>query len=179
MSYCPECAEKDKDLADMTKAGGSEMMLPHDTAKAATRMRKAIHGDEYRALALKLDNASKYRAVKTEVNDIMFDSRGEAAWYAGLLLRQKAGEIRNLQRQVAFELQPGFRGEDGHFERAIKIIVDATYDEVGPSVTGWRPIIADFKGWPTPDWKLKWKMLKYKLRGMGYKFVIATKGGNR
>ena len=47
---------------------------------------------------------SKYRNVRTELDGEMFDSAGEARWYAGLKLLQKAGKIRLLERQSKFEL---------------------------------------------------------------------------
>ena len=40
---------------------------------------------------------SKYRAVKTEVDGITFDSKREAARYMELMLMQRAGEIKRLE----------------------------------------------------------------------------------
>ncbi len=47
---------------------------------------------------------SKHGAVKTTVDGERFDSKLEARVYAALQLREKAGEIRNLRRQVPFAL---------------------------------------------------------------------------
>ncbi|WP_416330384.1 DUF1064 domain-containing protein, partial [[Clostridium] innocuum] len=49
---------------------------------------------------------SKYGAVKTEVDGIMFDSKREASRYQELRLLEQAGEITNLRLQVPFELIP-------------------------------------------------------------------------
>jgi hypothetical protein len=45
---------------------------------------------------------SKYGAVKTEVDGIMFDSKREASRYQELRLLEQAGEITNLRLQVPF-----------------------------------------------------------------------------
>ena len=161
------------------------MKLPHSNpvAKAATkRFVERLSVEEYLALGDDPEKPSKYKAVKTEVDGIQFDSRAEAAWYAGLRLREQAGEIRNLQRQVEFQLHPGFRYDDGHAVRAIKIVVDATYEErysyYQDPEWHWRPVISDYKGGgeshATADWKLKWKMLKYIMRGKGVRFEVAS-----
>ena len=47
---------------------------------------------------------SKHRAVKTECEGILFDSKLEALCWGGLRLREKMGEIRGLRRQVRFSL---------------------------------------------------------------------------
>lgn len=48
---------------------------------------------------------NKYKAIKTEVDGITFDSKGEARRWCVLQLLEKAGEISDLKRQVAYELQ--------------------------------------------------------------------------
>lgn len=49
---------------------------------------------------------NKYRAKKITVDGIEFDSRKEANRYFELLTMQKAGLIKDLQRQEEFELIP-------------------------------------------------------------------------
>lgn len=49
---------------------------------------------------------SKYRAEKTEVDGIVFDSKKEAERYTELKLLEKAGEIKGLRRQVKYVLIP-------------------------------------------------------------------------
>lgn len=49
---------------------------------------------------------NKYCANKVTINGEKFDSKKEANRYRQLLLMQKAGEIRDLQRQVPFILIP-------------------------------------------------------------------------
>ncbi len=50
---------------------------------------------------------SKYGNTKTEVAGEFFDSKREAEDYKVLLLRQKAGEIGLIRRQVEYELNEG------------------------------------------------------------------------
>jgi len=47
---------------------------------------------------------SKYGNVTTYVDGIAFDSQLEASIYSQLCIRERAGEIRELRRQVAFPL---------------------------------------------------------------------------
>ena len=47
--------------------------------------------------------ANKYRARKTEVGGIVFDSRAEARRYGELVLLQKMGEISDLELQPRFD----------------------------------------------------------------------------
>ena len=46
---------------------------------------------------------NKYRAVRTEVAGIMFDSKREAARYMELMLMERAGEISHLELQPRFD----------------------------------------------------------------------------
>jgi hypothetical protein len=76
---------------------------------------------------------SKFRNVKVEVDGEKFDSKREAAYWHELKLREKAGEIRNVRRQVPFPLYtPSFA--DGVNCEDSTLIVDFVYfdnDEVG------------------------------------------------
>ena len=49
---------------------------------------------------------SKYKAKKTIVDGIIFDSQKEAQRWCELRLLEKAGVIKNLQRQVPFVIIP-------------------------------------------------------------------------
>lgn len=78
---------------------------------------------------------SKYRNVRAEG----WDSQAERRYYDVLLLREKAGEISNLRRQVRVDLHIG--------QRYMRI--DFVYEEDGET------IYDDYKGFPTPAWKIK------------------------
>lgn len=52
---------------------------------------------------------NKYNAKKTEVDGIVFDSKLEASRWEVLQLRLKAGQISELERQIAFDLHAGVK----------------------------------------------------------------------
>jgi hypothetical protein len=116
---------------------------------------------------------------------VWYDSVGEANYLRELRNRERAGEIRNLKRQVAFILQEArdvniLASKKTHL-RAIKIVVDAMYEERVPAGrldNLWVSVVADYKGAPpTEAWKLKWKMLQAKPELRDCQFVIAGPGG--
>ena len=111
---------------------------------------------------------NKYRAKKTTIDGITFDSKLEGEYYKHLKLLEKAGEISNLQRQVPFELQPAYTDNTGKKIRPIKYVADFVYTR------GDETVIVDVKGVQTHEFKLKWKMLGYKFPN--YKLEIITKG---
>lgn len=93
------------------------------------------------------ERPSKYRAVKTVVDGVTFDSKREAARYAELRLLEKRGFIRQL------ELQPEFRFElDGKL--IFKYRADFRYFE------GEGRVIEDSKGFRTPLYKLKKRLIE-------------------
>ena len=86
---------------------------------------------------------SKYNAVRTEVNGIMFDSKKEAARYWDLFLMEKAHKISDLKLQPAFKFPCGFTYK-----------ADFRYFEDG------KDVVEDVKGFQTRIFKMKLKMLK-------------------
>lgn len=95
---------------------------------------------------------NKFRAVRTTVDGIEFDSKREANRYAELRLLEKAGEIRALRRQVAVPLI----GRDGPLKtrtgRQMKITVDFVYED---RRLGWAVVYEDAKGVPTRDYEVR------------------------
>lgn len=100
---------------------------------------------------------NKYKAKKTQVNGITFDSKAEAKRYQQLLLLQKAGRICDIELQVPFELQPKFK-KNGKTYRPIIYIADFVYYDLEFQ----KKIIEDCKGFRTKDYMLKKKMFEYK-----------------
>ncbi len=100
---------------------------------------------------------NKYRNEKIIIDEIRFDSKLEARRYCELKLLQRANEIKNLRRQVTFELQPSYR-KNNKTIRAINYIADFVYYDVKKDKT----IIEDTKGFKTEVYKLKKKMFEYK-----------------
>jgi hypothetical protein len=94
---------------------------------------------------------SKYHAEKTTVDGITFDSRAEAKRWQTLCMLEKAGQISNIKRQVAYQLAPGVKllGETRN-RPAIRYVADFAYlDKWG------REVVEDVKGMDTPMSRLK------------------------
>ena len=91
---------------------------------------------------------TKYRNRKTTVDGITFDSQGEANHWFKLKLRERAGEITGLKRQVSYDLH----GVDGRKICAVVPDYEYTIAATGELVT------ADFKGAITPLFRLKAKL---------------------
>jgi hypothetical protein len=92
---------------------------------------------------------SKYRAIKTEVDGVVFDSKKEAGRYRELKFMERAGEISEL------ELQPKYLLEIN----GVKIGTykgDFKYRE---GMCG-KYILEDVKGIKTPVYRLKAKLVK-------------------
>lgn len=86
----------------------------------------------------------KFKAKRTEINNISFASKKEARYYQDLLLRQKAGEIIFFLRQVPFFL-PG----------NIRHVIDFLEFRSNGTVA-----FVDTKGYDTPMGKAKRKMVE-------------------
>jgi hypothetical protein len=106
---------------------------------------------------------SKYNNNKPTFYDadlretLTFDSNKELEYYLLLKDRQKRGEIKDLERQVSLEIQPGFMMPSGEKIRAITYKADFRYHDLDG-----REHIIDVKGYKTEVYKLKKKLLAYK-----------------
>lgn len=94
---------------------------------------------------------SKYRAKRTTVNGITFDSRKEAYRYLTLKGMEEEGLIEDLRRQVRYELVPAFDVDGTHY-RPVYYVADFVYVEDG------RKVVEDVKGVKTDVYKLKSKL---------------------
>lgn len=102
---------------------------------------------------------SKYKAVKTVVNGITFDSKREAVRYEQLLRMKESGLIENLKLQPEYVLQEGYE-IGGHRIRPIKYRADFYYfDKVKR-----ESVVEDVKGMRTEVYKLKKKLFEYKYQ---------------
>lgn len=93
---------------------------------------------------------TKYKAKKTEWMGIVFDSKKEALRYQQLVLLQKAGHIKDLQRQVKYELIPKQKSE-----RACHYIADFVYTDANTGET----VVEDTKGFKTDAYRIKRKLM--------------------
>ncbi len=92
---------------------------------------------------------SKYGAIRTEVDGITFASKKEAAHYGKLKILERAGKITNLR------LQPSFRLEVNG-QPICKYVADFEYFDVERRELR----VEDAKGFKTPAYKLKKKLMK-------------------
>lgn len=103
---------------------------------------------------------TKYRSRKITVDGITFDSVKEANRYQELRMLERAGEIRDLQRQVPFVVIPTQRDENGKLiEKEVRYVADFTYIEKGKLTR----TVEDVKGMRTREYVLKRKMLLWRL----------------
>lgn len=97
----------------------------------------------------------KYGNITSQVYDMKFHSIKEGKRYAELMLLQKAKLISDLKTQVEFELIPS-QQTSTRKERPIKYIADFVYnDQQG------NRIVEDTKGFRTPEYVLKRKLMFY------------------
>jgi hypothetical protein len=89
----------------------------------------------------------KFGNVKTVVDGVTFDSKKEAARYQALKLLERAGQISDLKLQPTFAIEI-----NGH--KVCKYKADFAYKQGGEQVT------EDCKGFRTPTYRLKAKLLK-------------------
>lgn len=90
---------------------------------------------------------NKYRAVKTVVDGIKFDSKKEAARYVQLKLMVKSGTVTDLELQPRYDLIIN-RQKCGFYK------ADFRYFENG------KEVVEDVKGMKTPIYNLKKKLIK-------------------
>lgn len=100
---------------------------------------------------------NKFNAKKITVDGIVFDSRREAMRYSELKLMERAGVIRDLKRQVRYELIPAFDVGGKHY-RPTSYVADFVYTD---TKTG-KEVVEDVKGMRTDVYRLKSKMFAYK-----------------
>lgn len=111
---------------------------------------------------------NKFNAAKTEYNGRKYDSKREAAKAEELDMFKMAGQIVSWEPQVDFTVFPKWRDKrTGKIHRAIKYRADFFVKWAD----GTEEVI-DIKGFVTPVFKIKWKMLEYKLRDRDIKLTV-------
>jgi hypothetical protein len=100
---------------------------------------------------------SKYGNTKVTYNGMIFDSKGERDRYFYLQEAERQGKIQSLKHQVSYDLVV-------NGEKICRYIADFEYYKNRVVVTshsvGLECIVEDFKGFKTPEYKLKEKLMK-------------------
>lgn len=103
-----------------------------------------------------MGKTTKYHNKKIIHNSEVFDSKKEYKRYIELLLLQKAGKIKNLERQVKFLLIPAQRDEKKKLlERECSYYADFVYTDCQTGQT----IVEDTKGFRTAEYIIKRKLM--------------------
>jgi len=109
---------------------------------------------------------NKYHSKKVVVDGITFDSKKECKRFQELSLLEKAGAIKNLQRQVKYTLIPAQRepntvGSRGGvkkgklLEREVAYYADFVYTDAESGET----VVEDTKGVRTTEYIIKRKLM--------------------
>lgn len=99
----------------------------------------------------------KYNNIVVDTKDGRFDSRAELRRFEYLSMLLKVKEIKNLRRQVAYELIPAQVSPSGKKERPTNYLADFVYE-----TKDGKTIVEDVKGAVTPEYRLKRKLLLHR-----------------
>lgn len=127
-----------------------------------------VSAKQYRQM-IEGKKGNKYNAVKTEMGGVVFDSKKEANRYRELELLERAGKIKELERQKRFILQDGFINNKKERVRPISYIADFFYYDVKLK----QYVVMDAKGVETEVFRIKKKL--FEKRYPEYLFVVAKK----
>ena len=108
----------------------------------------------------------KYGNKKVTVDGIKFDSRWESQRYLYLKSLDRAGTVKDLELQVKFPIV--INGE-----KICSYIADFRYKRQNQP-DEWYDIVEDAKGFETPEFKLKKKLMK---AVHGVEIYLSKKGG--
>lgn len=95
---------------------------------------------------------SKYKAVKTTVDGITFDSKKEAARYSELKLMEQAGDIRHLILQPRYELSVTFHMLGGE---SMEVPIGYYVADFRYTDRDANTVVEDVKGMKTPMYRWK------------------------
>jgi len=119
---------------------------------------------------------SKYKAVKTTIDGITFDSKREAKRYSELKVLEKAGMITHLELQPEYEIVINgvkickYRGDFSYLTVRAENN-ERSYNLKGewqtPTMTGDKEgqIVEDVKGFKTPIYRLKKRLVEASYPG--------------
>jgi len=99
--------------------------------------------------------ANKYGAKPQVVDGVRFDSKRELRRWGELQIRERAGEISKLERQVTYVLAPSVKIEgESRARPALRYKADFRYVEAG------QTIVADAKGHADEAFRIRQHLMK-------------------
>lgn len=102
---------------------------------------------------------NKYHNKKITIDGITFDSKKEGNRYLELKLLLRANEIKDLELQPRFELQPSFKKNNKTY-RKIEYVADFKYFDNRLN----KIVVEDTKGYRTKEYILKKKLFEYQYK---------------
>lgn len=144
----------DEGVIELNSKKSQERYLNYDESPEAKAARQRI------IEILTTKRRSKYNAIKTEYNDVVYHSKKEAAFAQKLDLMLKAGEIDYVLRQVPFTLDAGivYRAD---FVTLKKISVTEL----------WDITVYEVKGMKTKEWVMKEKLFRSKYPNLTLEII--------
>ena len=114
---------------------------------------------------------SKYKAVKTTIDGITFDSKREAKRYTELKLLEKSGMITHLELQPTYQITVNgvnickYKADFRYFtvrQENREQYTNSKGEWIVPTKTGQKEgqIVEDVKGFKTPIYRLKKKLVE-------------------
>jgi len=120
----------------------------------AKRLPKKVKRQIQREMGVEEEHGQrKYRNVRVKLNGYTFDSKKEANRYLQLLMRQRIGEISDLQVHPRFRLE--VKGE-----KVCVYCADFQYYVCHSDIKGSALVVEDVKGVKTAIYKLKKRLMK-------------------
>lgn len=127
---------------------------------SAEQFRAYMKGNRFNQKEMEQKGENKFHAKKVTLDGFKYDSKWEAQKGHELQLKQEAGLIKDLQRQVSFELQEGFTNNQGKKMRPIVYVADFMYFDCETNQT----VVMDTKSpaTRTDAYMIKKKLFEYK-----------------
>ena len=111
--------------------------------------------------------SNKHRGTKTRVDGILFHSKLESMFYSHLKSLKEQGIVEKFEMQVPFQLLDPFQTKSGEMIRGIKYISDFVVWYVGKD----QPTVIDTKGWITPIFSIKKKLLLHRYPDIDFQII--------
>lgn len=117
-------------------------------------------------------NRAKYKNQSCNVDGHFFHSRSEAGYYGQLKMLKLAGEIKEFDRQVGFELFAWTPNDDFRSGHNRKKVTTHIVDFLVTLNDGTKEV-HEVKGFATDTWQIKHKLFEANYPELTYKVIKA------